>query len=790
MSFKKNTFRRLLWAAGFSLALAACEKPAPPVGPEVAQTFVTEWAPSLEQTLSDRTEGASIQADLKAVIEAAAEREKAKTTRDKPPYDQFVKEVYEELEYKPRLVVHGKLTPRGEAIWGAIQEIEDHVLDPRNYPLAEISAAMEELKKHTGGEHESLAPTQEELAPLVQWVAEQPTDEFVVGPESHEKLTQELLDSPQGERLKKAMKEHEELGKKIAKSSSKVEYLLASALARYSHEMKHFQARKIFIHPREDDYYNDPEIKKSRPDADKAPYLAGQIWRRAAAVAEAAHEPVAYTHREIRNTLNVVITSEDDPAAHVKSLEPQQPQYRPLLKEYKRYRGIVKAGGWPEVKAVKNLNPGSKSETAKALKERLKIEGYFPENKAINDVYDADLEEAIKAYQETHQMPVTGKPHTMFWKSLNVPAERRLEQIRINVQRWRDTNIRHAEDEVYVFINVADFHAEIWENQELERRHRVVVGNNNRVCDSETKECENANRTPVPLAAYIDRAIYNPYWNVTPRIRKEEILPEVKKYVQAKYDKIKEKAAQQAMAPRISPLAPTEQTLTNSLGTGQAQPANDTLVGRPPVQAQPAQQPVQQPTQQGLGPLSPDAAAPSSDPLAGLPYYNPETGEIDVSTTDPENVPGWYAEHNYEVMYPGKSWEYVRMTPGAHNALGFVKIIFPNYYDVYLHDTNARALFGNDIRAYSHGCMRLQDPLGFAEWLLRRDNLYEKNNIPKILETGEYLPVFLERQIPVFVEYYTVRVDDNGRANFLADVYNYDDDPHLPPPPKKAVAAP
>jgi murein L,D-transpeptidase YcbB/YkuD len=56
-----------------------------------------------------------------------------------------------------------------------------------------------------------------------------------------------------------------------------------------------------------------------------------------------------------------------------------------------------------------------------------------------------------------------------------------------------------------------------------------------------------------------------------------------------------------------------------------------------------------------------------------------------------------------------------------------------------------------------------------------------------VKKSGEYLPIFLTRQVPVFVEYYTVRVDDNGRANFLADIYDLDDNPHLPEPPQKAV---
>jgi murein L,D-transpeptidase YcbB/YkuD len=197
----------------------------------------------------------------------------------------------------------------------------------------------------------------------------------------------------------------------------------------------------------------------------------------------------------------------------------------------------------------------------------------------------------------------------------------------------------------------------------------------------------------------------------------------------------------------------------------------------------------------GIPKIGLDTNPADVDPLKqridNFPYINPETGKIDVSTTDPDYVPAWYAANNYEVMYPSKSWEYVRMTPGPHNALGFVKVIFPNLYDVYLHDTNAKALFSRPIRAFSHGCMRMSKPLEFAEYLLRREGKFDANNVPGALKTGEYLPIFFDKQIPVYVEYYTVRVDDDGRANFLADIYDYDERGIVtpePPPTGKAAA--
>jgi hypothetical protein len=172
-----------------------------------------------------------------------------------------------------------------------------------------------------------------------------------------------------------------------------------------------------------------------------------------------------------------------------------------------------------------------------------------------------------------------------------------------------------------------------------------------------------------------------------------------------------------------------------------------------------------------------------------FPYLDPETGEVDVSTTDPDNVPAWYAENNYEVMHPGKEWEYVRMDQGNSNALGRVKVIFPNRHDIYLHDTPKEKLFDREIRAFSHGCMRMDEPLGFAKYLLERDGTWSEIDVDSLLnervrkedessgetEWGlEYRPVFLDEEVPVYVEYFTARVDKKGRTHFYADVYGKD----------------
>ncbi len=729
-----------------------------PIGEPASRSFVQKWQATVAATLAERSEGAPVRKELQRRLEAAQQREEKASQRDLPPLLSLANSYYAAREYRPIFVEQGKLTVHGKAVWETMQELEAAVLDPRPYRLAEIQKALDALESKSAElQTNDLSPSPEAAAEMSAWVATQKPSTFTLDESSYEVVTERLLESDKGAGVREAMGELSVLGQAMAASSAELEELLAHAFMRYAYEMRYFRARKSFVHPREDDYFNDPEIRKSRNNEQNAHYVAGSLWRRASANAEAMYSQPVYARRELSSAIERFAKSEK-PADVIDALAPQQPQYAGLVEEHKRYQEIVAAGGWATVKVDKSLKPGSSG--ARHLKERLATEGYLKGDPAkFSDTYDAVLSDAVKEYQTTHQMQVTGTPHTVFWKSLNLPAEKRLEQIRINIQRWRDTNMRPEEDKAYVFINVADFHAEGWRDMKREIRHRVVVGNNDNVCDPETDECAKANRTPIPIAAYIDRMIFNPFWNVTPRVRKNEILPEVKKSLEAKYAKMRAKAA---VKPPSFLAAPP--------------------MLAPPVNTPPLGQPAAEEPTQALGDstLSPER-------LAEMPYFNAETGEVDVSTTIPETVPSWYAENNYEVMYPGKSWEYVRMTPGAHNALGYVKIIFPNLHDVYLHDTNARGLFKNDLRAYSHGCMRLEDPIEFATWLLDRDGQGGVVDTDAVKKSGEYLPIFLTRQVPVFVEYYTVRVDDSGRANFLADIYDLDDNPHLPEPSNKAV---
>jgi len=111
--------------------------------------------------------------------------------------------------------------------------------------------------------------------------------------------------------------------------------------------------------------------------------------------------------------------------------------------------------------------------------------------------------------------------------------------------------------------------------------------------------------------------------------------------------------------------------------------------------------------------------------------------------------------------------------PGPWNALGRVKFMFPNEHAVYLHDTPSRSLFARAERAFSHGCIRVQEPLDFAEQLLGRDG-WSKDRIDAQIATGEMKTVFLSQRLPVLLLYWTAEVDDDGHLHFYRDIYERD----------------
>ncbi|HEY9554765.1 MAG TPA: L,D-transpeptidase family protein [Allosphingosinicella sp.] len=118
---------------------------------------------------------------------------------------------------------------------------------------------------------------------------------------------------------------------------------------------------------------------------------------------------------------------------------------------------------------------------------------------------------------------------------------------------------------------------------------------------------------------------------------------------------------------------------------------------------------------------------------------------------------------------------YMRQRPGPNNALGRMKIVMPNDYAIYLHDTPAKNLFAKNRRAFSHGCIRTQDALGFAELLLAPTGEWDKARIDETVASGETVQADTAVPIPVYITYFTAAAaKDSGGIIAYDDLYSRD----------------
>lgn len=364
---------------------------------------------------------------------------------------------------------------------------------------------------------------------------------------------------------------------------------------------------------------------------------------------------------EIRLTaaLNEFIAkaTKEDAAAWLADLIPQHEQYAKLQAARARYRKIVEDGGWETIPPDR-MFAGGRAPLVKNLKARLSVEGYYTGN--IDDAFDKPLTEAIKKYQQYHQLEETGEVGEVFWRSLNVPATQRLAEIEVNIRRWHKTLYEPIAR--YIWVNIPSFTVELWNDSQKVSTHRVVVGSSTKICNTRTREWELMNSTHL-MHARMTYLVFNPYWNVPPRIEVDEFLPKM--------------------------------------------------------------------------------------------------------AADPK----WLENSDYEYVTPRGGGRVLRQKPGENNSLGKVKLIFPNRYNVYLHDTPKQGMFQYPVRAFSHGCMRVEKAMDFAREVLQSVGQYDEKQIAKFFkEKGEHA-LDLNTPIDVFIEYHTVTVDDDGQPYFLADIY-------------------
>ncbi|MEO9531212.1 MAG: L,D-transpeptidase family protein [Crocinitomicaceae bacterium] len=153
---------------------------------------------------------------------------------------------------------------------------------------------------------------------------------------------------------------------------------------------------------------------------------------------------------------------------------------------------------------------------------------------------------------------------------------------------------------------------------------------------------------------------------------------------------------------------------------------------------------------------------------------------------------GYFAKKGYKVFQDGKvidpktvDWSKVKQSTfrykvrqdgGSGNSLGRIKFLFPNEHFVFIHDTPSKRLFQNDVRAYSHGCVRLHEPFDLAHAILIADGqAMHKDTIDSIIVRGNQRVLELEDPFEVFIEYYTATADSSGNVIFHPDIYGRDE---------------
>lgn len=361
----------------------------------------------------------------------------------------------------------------------------------------------------------------------------------------------------------------------------------------------------------------------------------------------------------------------DSLAALIADSTPSNPVYRRLRRALAEYRRIAASGGWPEVPAVRGLQAGATGPAVAALRRRLAASGDLTDPAPPPDpVFDAAMTQAVERFQRRHGLAADGVVGPKTLAALNVPVEERVDQIAVNMERWRwmpdDLGDR------YILVNLAGFELDVIDSGSLVLDMRVVVGQPYR-------------RTPVfsDVMTYLE---INPFWTVPPRIARRDIVPKAT--------------------------------------------ANPGYLAAQNIRV--------------------------------FDGWNADAAEIDPFSID------WSA------AAAGNTSFRFRQDPGPANALGRVKFMFPNRFNIYLHDTPARNLFDRSDRAFSSGCIRLERPLELAAYLLADVPGWDRAGIEKAIAEGATRIVRLATPIPVHLTYSTVWIGEGGTVQFRDDVYGRD----------------
>jgi L,D-transpeptidase YcbB len=351
---------------------------------------------------------------------------------------------------------------------------------------------------------------------------------------------------------------------------------------------------------------------------------------------------------------------EDDLAAGLARMRPQDPGYDSLRVALVAFRDKISHGGWPanSVPTGKILKRGDAAPQSRldSLRVRLRAEGFLNDSASTDSskaprsgrpVYDASLAAAVAQFQAHHGIGVDSMLGQETVDAMNVPAQYRLAEIGANLERYRW--MPRSLGSRYILVNVPEFRLVAYDSSKQSLEMKVIVG----------QEYQDK-ATPV-FSDSMEFLVFRPYWNVTPDIAAKEIFPKA-------------------------------------------------------------------------------AADPD--------YLTANNMEV-------------YSDHGRKA---------VRQLPGPKNSLGLVKFMFPNDFNIYLHDTPNGELFKKDVRAFSHGCIRVEHPAELAQWVLG----WPADRVDAEMHgTTDNKQVKLPSKIPVYIVYFTTYVR-GGQLYFGNDLYERD----------------
>jgi murein L,D-transpeptidase YcbB/YkuD len=375
-----------------------------------------------------------------------------------------------------------------------------------------------------------------------------------------------------------------------------------------------------------------------------------------------------------------------EPAAYLRSFQPDQPQFEALRQKLLELRGGKVEAPKPDVVKLPDgplLKLGIQHEQVPLLRKRLDMPSANQDGTPVDDMkFDAAVLDAVRAFQLAHGAAPDGVVGAGTRRMLNgvqahhaAASPGQIRAVLINMERWRW--LPHDLGAFYVAVNIPEFMLRVVKENESVYTTRVVVGKTDK-------------QTPI-FSNEMQEIVFGPFWNVPTSIKLEEIRPY-----------LREEAAW-------------------FFGGGGW---NTSVFQRHGLRVK--------------------YAGREIDP-----------GAVDWSRIDIRNT---------EIYQP----------PGPGNVLGKVKFVFPNKHDVYMHDTPQKYLFAQAVRAESHGCMRVQNPDQLAAILLKHDQGWSQARVASALEDGYDHHVALQQKIPVYITYFTLRVNEDGSISTFGDLYGHD----------------